>query len=112
MSDWKTTTQRSYIMLCKLESMKFHSCAEGLAQRLTALLKFPINPLSRTLIRSYTGLRRWIGLTLVLQYRSKVYSHESIKRSKAKINKNLTLKFELTISLQRLKKEVRLGGSF
>lgn len=112
MSDWKTTTQRSYIMLCKLESMKFHSCAEGPAQRLTALLKFPINPLSRTLIRSYTGLRRWIGLTLVLQYRSKVYSHESIKRSKAKINKNLTLKFELTISLQRLKKEVRLGGSF
>lgn len=99
----------NYIMPCKLESMKFHSCAEGPAWRLTALLKFPVNPLSRTSIRSYTGLRRWIGPTLVLQYRSKVYSHESIKRSKAKINKNLTFKFEQTIRLQRLKKTSNIG---
>lgn len=62
----------NYIVPCKLESMKFHSCAEELAQRLIVLLKFPINPLSSTLIRSYTGLRRWIGPTLVLQYRNNI----------------------------------------
>lgn len=109
MSDWKITTQISDITPCKLESMKFHSCAEGLARRLTALLKFPINPLTRSLIRSYTGLRRWIGLTLVLQHRSEVYSHESIKRSMAKIN---ILHSSLSWLLDCNDKKSRIGRFF
>lgn len=67
--------------------MKFHSYAEGTAQRLLAFLKSPINPLSRTSVRSYTGLGRWIGLKLDLEYRSETYPHESIKKSKNKRNK-------------------------